>query len=148
MRIVLIVVPLVLLAVFAMMNWPAFIAPVALVLGWWRFEAPLGLLMLLVLAAVTLFFLVYMGIWQARILAETRQHARELAAQRALADQAEASRFTELRATLGAEVARLEERIAACEGAVRAEIEQGTNSLAAMLGEIDDRQRRGGPPVA
>ena len=122
MRVILVVVPLVVIAIFAMLNWTAFTAPVTLTLGWGSFRAPLGLLMLMLLAAVTLFFLVYMALWQARMLAETRQHARELAAQRALADQAEASRFTEL----------------------RKDIEQSANSLAAMIGEIDDRLRRGG----
>jgi hypothetical protein len=42
---------------------------------------------------------------------ETRRHAKELAAQRELADKAEASRFTELRAHLDQEVSRLAESI-------------------------------------
>ena len=43
---------------------------------------------------------------------ETRRHAKELSVQRELADKAEASRFTELRAHLDREVSRLSEVIA------------------------------------
>jgi hypothetical protein len=57
-----------------------------------------------VLAAVFVFLVVYL---QSTVLVETRRHARELAIQRDLADKAEASRFTELRAQLEQEVAKL-----------------------------------------
>ena len=43
------------------------------------------------------------------VLLETRRHTKEMAAQRELADKAEASRFTELREHLNNETARLTE---------------------------------------
>jgi uncharacterized integral membrane protein len=113
----------VLLAAFVVLNWPAFIAPTALAIGPLHFEAPLGLLMLGLLLLVTVALLVQMAFWQGAMLLETRRQARELQAQRQLAEEAEASRFT----------------------ALRTEIRDSANSLAAMLAELDDRwQRQGG----
>ena len=48
---------------------------------------------------------------QGTVLVETRRHAKELAAQRELADKAEASRFTDLRAHLDQEMQRLNETL-------------------------------------
>lgn len=84
---------------------------------------------------------VYMALWQGTILAESRRHAKELQAQRELAEQAEASRFTDLRTTLLAETARLAEHITAANEVLRTEIRDNANSLAATLGEMDDRLR-------
>lgn len=121
-----------LVAGFAALNWTAFTTPVPLNLGVTTLEAPLGLTMLALVVVVALAFLGYVALFQGRVLLETRRHAKELQAQRVLADQAEASRFTELRALLQAEVVRLE-------GALRGEIRDSANSLAAMIGELDDR---------
>jgi uncharacterized integral membrane protein len=138
-RTLLVLLVIALIAGFAAINWPAFTTPTTLSLGMSTVEAPLGLAMLGLLVAITLAFAIYVAVWQASILMETRRHAKELQAQRALADQAEASRFTELRGVLHAELEQLEQRIAATQDALRAEIRDSTNSLAAMLGEIDDR---------
>ncbi len=139
------VVILALIAAFAALNWSAFMAPTTLSLGFHAFEAPLGLVMLGVVAVVSLAFLIYMALWQGTLLMESRRHAKELNAQRALADQAEASRFTELRGVMHDEMQRLAERIAQTHEALRVEIRESTNSLAAMVGEVDDAfKRRGG----
>ena len=132
----------VLVLAFAVLNWPAFNAPTPLSLGFLSFEAPLGLTMLGLMSAMTLGFVVYMAMWQATILLETRRHTRELNTQRTLADQAEASRFTELRGTMHMEFETLAQRIAQSQEALRTEVHESVNSLAAMLGEIDDRSRR------
>jgi uncharacterized protein YlxW (UPF0749 family) len=138
-RTLLVLLVIALIAGFAAINWPAFTTPTPLNLGMSTVDAPLGLAMLGLLVAITLAFAIYLAVWQASILMETRRHAKELQAQRALADQAEASRFTELRGVLQAEMEQLEQRIAATQESLRAEIRESTNSLAAMLGEIDDR---------
>ena len=143
-RTTLLLVVIVLIVAFAAINWGAFTSPTTLNLGFTTLEAPLGVVMLGLLAIVTLAFAVYMALWQGAILLETRRHAKELQSQRALADQAEASRFTELRGTLQAEFVRLNERIAASQAAVGVEIRDSANSLAAMIGEIDDRMKRRG----
>ncbi len=140
-RTLLVLLVIALIAGFAALNWPAFTTPSPLNLGLSTVEAPLGLAMLGLIVFITLAFAVYVAVWQASILMETRRHAKELQAQRTLADQAEASRFTELRAVLHAELERLEQRIDAAQESLRADIRDGTNSLAAMLGEIDDRTR-------
>jgi hypothetical protein len=58
------------------------------------------------------------------VLLEARRHAKELQAQRELADQAEVSRFTELRAYLDTRLSELE------------------NSLSAQIGEMRERLDR------
>lgn len=132
LRTLVLLVFIALVAGFAALNWTAFTTPVPLSLAVTSVEAPLGVLMLGLLAVLALAFLGYVALFQGRVLLETRRHAKELQAQRQLADQAEASRFTELRAVVQAEITRLE-------GALRGEIRDSANSLAAMIGELDDR---------
>jgi uncharacterized integral membrane protein len=145
-RTLLVLLVIALIAGFAAINWPAFTTPTTLSLGMSTIEAPLGLAMLGLVVFITLAFAIYVAVWQASILMETRRHAKELQAQRALADQAEASRFTELRGVLHAEMEQLEQRIAATQESLRTEIRESANSLAAMLGEIDDRAPPRLPP--
>lgn len=132
LRTLLLLLFIALIAGFAALNWAAFATPVPLSLAVTTVEAPLGLVMLGLVVLVTLAFLGYVAVFQGRLLLETRRHAKELQAQRQLADQAEASRFTELRSLLQAEVLRLE-------GALRGEVRDSANSLAAMIAELDDR---------
>jgi uncharacterized integral membrane protein len=105
------------LVIFVAVNWTAFTAPTSLSLVFGTVEAPLGLVMLIVTGAVALVFLAYAFWLQAAVLRESRRMARELGAQRQLAEAAETSRLTEL----------------------RAHIDQAINGLAAQIGELDDR---------
>jgi|NGEPerStandDraft_6_1074524.scaffolds.fasta_scaffold03025_7 uncharacterized integral membrane protein len=146
-RTLLVVLAALLVAAFAAANWSAFMAPTTLSVLITSFEAPLGLVMLVILIVVTVAAALYMALWQGAILLETRRHAKELQAQRTLAEQAEASRFTELRAALHDEAERIAERVAAGHEALRAEIRDNANSLAATIAEMDDRLR-GAPIVA
>lgn len=132
------------IAAFVVLNWVAFTTPTALSLGYTTIEAPLGLVMLGVIAVLALAFALYMALWQSKILMETRRHTKELQAQRELADQAEASRFTELRSALQTEFASLGERLGRAQDALRQEMRESTNSLAANIGEIEDRLTRQG----
>jgi len=128
-----------LITAFATLNWAAFTAPSMLSVGVTTIEAPLGVTLLGLLVLMTLVFAVYAAFWQGAVLLDSRRHTKELQLQRQLADQAEASRFTELRAALDSELARLAERITASHEALRLEMRENTNSLAAMFGELDDR---------
>ena len=101
------VVVLVIIGLFAALNWGVFMAPTTLSLGVASIEAPLGLVMLGFLAVLTALFLMFVVYVQASVVVETRRHARELKANRDLADQAEASRFTELRRFLEVELKKL-----------------------------------------
>jgi hypothetical protein len=150
LRTLLILAVLGLVAVFSALNWSAFIAPTALSLGFTRVEAPLGLILLAVVALLTLLFLVYITYLQSTVLFDTRRHARELQSQRELADQAEASRFNQLRAFMEVELEKsagemeqskslLLTRLDQIERDLRAVLEQTGNSLAASIGELEDR---------
>ena len=60
-------------------------------------QAPLGLVMLVITRFIAAIFVAY-ALWlQGSALLETRRMTRDLAAQRQIAGQAEASRFTEVR---------------------------------------------------
>lgn len=157
-RLFLTVLLVLLFAAFVAVNWSAFTAPTTLSLLAGTVVAPLGLVLLGVLAAVTALFVVYMAWWQGRMLMETRRHTQELQAQRALADQAEASRFTALRASMTAELGRLEARLDVTQSEVMARVDAGiaelrqavqdsSNTLAAYIGEVEDRVERGLDPV-
>lgn len=136
-RTVLVILVLLLLAVFVTVNWPAFMAPTTLSLLVTRVEAPLGLVLLGMQVLVLGAFAVYIAMWQGAVLLQNRRHTKELQAQRALADQAEASRFTELRASLHGEFEQL-----------RQEIRDHANSVAASIGELDERLQAERKPAA
>ena len=92
-RTLFLLIVVVVIIVFAALNWSAFMAPTTLSLGFATVQAPLGLIMLGLLVFLTGLFLVFVVYLQTSSLLETRRHARELQANRELADQAEASRL-------------------------------------------------------
>lgn len=150
LRTLLIIVLLVLLAGFAALNWGAVMQPMPLSLGFAAIEAPLGLILLVLFAALTLLFLIYVVYLQSSVMFEGRRHARELQTQRELADQAEASRFSQLRTFLEAELNELHAkndaatleltaRMDRLDRDLRTVVEQSGNALAASLGELEDR---------
>lgn len=65
---------------------------------------------------------------------ESRRMAQELAAQRELADKAEASRFTELSAHLDQQVAGLRQAMAEVANGISADIGQMDDKLDRVLG--------------
>lgn len=95
------------IAAFTALNWHVFITPTELSLGFTTAQIPLGLVMLGLLAFLTSLFLGFLVYLQTSALLETRRHSRELQASRELADQAEASRFNELRNFLEVELLKL-----------------------------------------
>ncbi|MDP1566325.1 MAG: hypothetical protein Q8L91_08700 [Polaromonas sp.] len=152
-RTIVLIVAIVLMAGFAALNMDEFTRPSLLSLGFTTVQAPLGLVMLVILAAALLLFLATTLYIQSTHLIETRQTARELHAQRELADKAEASRFTELRSYLetkevaaqhreAAQVTAVTERLAQSEQALAAKIDQSGNTLASYIGELEDRLER------
>ena len=97
---------------FIGVNWSAMTVPTDLNLIFTEIRAPLGLVLLGLMALLSAVFVGLIAYTQGTVLMETRRHAKELSAQRELADKAEASRFTDLRAHLDREVTRLSESIA------------------------------------
>jgi uncharacterized integral membrane protein len=153
LRTLLIVIVLGMVAIFAFLNWGAFMAQTTLSVGFTTLEAPLGLILLAVTGALTLLFLIYLVYLQSSALVESRRFSRELQTQRDVADNAEASRFNHLQSFLKTELGQLGNQTIESKTAVlakldqlerdlRATIEQSGNSLAAYLGEIEDRFER------
>ncbi len=153
---VLTLIALAVVIAFVALNWSALIAPTELSLGLTTVRFPLGVLMLILLALLAGSFLVYVLYLHGSVLLEARRNAKELQHQRDLADAAEASRFTQLREYLAAELLKqsqasierrdaLLNRIDHLEAELRAAIEQNGNSLAAYIGELEDRVQKGLP---
>jgi len=159
-RLIVLVVLFALVTAFTFANWSAITAPTQVSILVARIEAPLGLIQLALLVIVVVVLLTAMVFQQVGLIREARRFAKELAAQRALADQAEASRFTELRKYLDTRLDRLDQgggspdetlvaRIDRLETALREHIDHAGNSLAAYIGEVDERIERlvdGKPP--
>jgi DNA anti-recombination protein RmuC len=154
-QILLLSVAVLLCAAFALLNWPALNATAPIRLGVTEIEGPLALVMPALLLAVVLLFALLALSLQWSLLAESRAHARELRAQRELADSAEASRLTELTRRLEDAVAQLRAQQEADQAALRAEvaqakadvsrtIEETGNSLSAYVGELEDRLEASG----
>lgn len=150
----LLLLTLVAIAVFTALNWSAFMTPTTLSLGVAHVQAPLGLVMLGLVAFLAALFLVFVVYLQTSVLLEARRHARELQANRELAGQAEASRFTELRGFLEAELKKqagldaesravVLARLDQLDRDLRSAVEQSGNTLAAYIGELEDRLERG-----
>jgi uncharacterized integral membrane protein len=153
LRTLLILIVIGAVAIFAAINWKAFMAPTTLSVVFSTVEAPLGLILLAVVGLLTLLFLLYVVYLQSSVLMENRRNARELQAQRELAEQAEASRISQLRSFLESELRRLGEKteeskvvvlakLEALERELRSVVEQSGNTLAAYIGEIEDRLER------
>ena len=118
-------------ALFVVLNWRVFAGLVKLNLLLTSAEIPVGVVMLLLFAVGLLVLWNTLGRWQGTLLQEFRRQAKELQAQRLLAESAEASRFTELGALVREEIAKL-----------RTELQETEHSIAATLGEMDDRLRK------
>jgi hypothetical protein len=153
LRTLLIVIVLGMVAIFAFLNWAAFMAQTTLSVGFTTLEAPLGLILLAVTGALTLLFLIYVVYLQSSALVESRRFSRELQTQRDVADNAEASRFNHLQSIFQTELGQLSNQTLESKTAIlakldelerdlRATIEQSGNTLAAYLGEIEDRFER------
>jgi hypothetical protein len=149
-RATLFIVAILLVAAFAALNWSEFVRSTPLSFGLFVTEAPLGLLLLAVLAIACVAFALGSAAIRTQALVDSRTHHKTLEAQRDLADRAEASRFTDLRTHLDAQLRELRERdaIAATEfqkamvnsqRELRTQLEQMNRTLAARLNELDHR---------
>ena len=159
-RTVLLIIAILAVAAFAALNVDEFTRSSVLSLGFRTVQVPLGLVMLLLLVIAVVMFLASTIYMQGTNLIETRKYARELSAQRELADKAEASRFTELRgyldaqtaATLSREAANatvIAERLSRAQAALLLRIEQSDGATAAYMGQLEDRlERRNGHTAA
>lgn len=138
------------LIIFAASNWNAIITPIPLSLVFMETNAPLGLILLAITGLLALLFLGFVVYMQSSTLMLRKRLNKELEAQRKLADEAEASRFTELRTYLEAELQQLSNqntelyqksanRIAELETAIKATVVETGSTLTAYIGELEDR---------
>ena len=136
------------------LNWEAFNTPTSLWLGVATVQAPLGLVMLGLTGALTFYFLVCILYLQSSVMLEARRHAKELQNSREL----EASRFSELHRFIEEEIqsvakqdaeaqTALLQRLDKLDTGVVSAVEQSSNTLAAYIGELEDRLERGGTTV-
>ena len=139
-----------LLIVFLILNWATIMAPTALNLAVAQVNAPLGLVMLGIIALLSALFLIYIVYLQTSVLFEARRHAKELQNNRELADKAEASRFTELRQFMDTEIQKqaivqadyksaIFSKMDALNTDIHRAIDVSGNSLSAYIGELEDR---------
>jgi uncharacterized integral membrane protein len=152
----LIITCVILLGMFSVANWNLLTAPASINLLAFTIEGPLGMILLgatLVLLALCTVYVLWL---RTTTLMELRQHAKDLEAQRALADRAEASRFTELRVHIGEEAGRqrtlieevravLNSRMDALERTLLGSVQEASNTLAACVGEVDEKLNRLAP---
>jgi uncharacterized integral membrane protein len=149
-RFVLLLVAILLIAGFAALNWSEVNRQSPLLFGPIVMEAPLGAILLSLLALAVVVFALSAASLRTTTLLESRNHHKQLEAQRALADKAEASRFTELREHFDTHLNGLRERdtIAASEleksrlehqRELRTQLEQINRTLSARLNEMEHR---------
>jgi hypothetical protein len=131
------------ITVFFVINWRVFTTPANISFVVTSVDMPVGVATLALSALALLVFLGYVGFWQSTILAEFRRQSRELETQRTLAENAEASRFTELGKLVRDELAKSDSRLEAALDCLRKDLKDTENSIAATLGELDDRISRG-----
>jgi hypothetical protein len=163
-RTILLVVAILLVAGFAALNWSEVVRPSPLLFGPVAMDAPLGLILLALLALTLVLFLASSIAMRTQSLIDYRQHHKTLEAQRELADKAEASRFVDLRTQLDTHLKEMQERdaIAASEfdkamlqtrRELQAQMEQINRTIATRMTELENRldgrlNRAGAAPAA
>lgn len=149
-RFLLLAIGILLVAGFAALNWSEVTRPAPLLLGPVVMDAPLGAILLGILAIAVVLFVISSAAMRTQTLIETRNHHKTLESQRALAEKAEASRYTELRSHLDNHLREMRERdaIAASEydkammqtqRELRTQMEQMNRMISARLNELEHR---------
>lgn len=152
----LVVIALLLVGAFAAVNWAAFTAPTTLSLVALEVYAPLGVVMLGALLVLTVLALGFAASWRTSMLVESRRLSRDLEAQRALAERAEASRLTDLGKRLDTGLADLKaaaeagpagigKRLDELDASLRDAMTAAVNSVSAAVGELEDKVDRALP---
>lgn len=141
---------LLLLAGFVVFNLEEFMRPSTLSFGGTVAEAPLGLIMLGVVALMFVAMIALSAMSRRRTVMERGHHYKTLEETRTLADNAEASRFTDLRNHIDTRLRELRERdeITATEfhragvesqRELRNQLEQMSRAMMSRLAEIETR---------
>lgn len=139
LRTVFLLIGLIVISVFAAINWGAFTTPTTLSLLFGVIQAPLGLIMLGLTALLAALFVLFAIFLQASALLDARRHEKELQSMRELAEHAESSRFSKLHEFLEKETQTLADtnkesrieilaKLDVVEKAINSSIEQSGNT--------------------
>lgn len=143
----------ILVVVFSVLNWQAMTTPNTLSLGVAHVQAPLGLIMLAMVVVLAVGAALVLAVYRTRWLADVRRMEKDLHRQRELADKAELSRFVGLQTHLDARVDqlgrqleeqtnRLLQSLSKTHESAQQSATDEAQSLAAQLGELEDRLDR------
>ena len=132
-RSLLLVLLIVLVATFVALNFEEILRPTPLNLGLSTVQAPMGLVLVGLLAAVLLIFLLALLYFQTAHVMEVRRINRDVAEQRQLADKAEASRFTALRDYLQTELQAIAVRDTEAQDRLHQKLEQVQKNLTTVM---------------
>lgn len=149
-RFILLVLAILAVAGFAAQNWSEITRSSPLNFGIVQSEASMGLILLGLLGLTLVLFLISAITSRTQNLIEARQHARQMHAQRELADKAEASRFTDLRQLLETHLresrqrdtiqhTEFEKALTQHQKDTRTQIEHLSSVLATRMGEMETR---------
>lgn len=140
---------LIICCVFLVVNWTAILTEVPVNFLVDTVDAPIALIVLLGLGVLVIICLLY-ALWlQASLALEMRKSHRETEAARALAENAEKSRFSELKSEMQKAFAELQtdadlrknsviDRVDALEKRFDEGFVQTINSLSSSVGEVED----------
>jgi uncharacterized integral membrane protein len=138
-RTIILLVFLLLLLIFAGINWAAFTESTTLSLLVTSFTAPIGLLMLGVVGFFAVLYVVFLGQIKTKSLLEASRSSKQLEKARALAEKAESSRFAELHQLLETELTEIK----SLQREMLTQSETAAVDLAeTVLGETEDLARR------
>ena len=123
----------ILIGLFAALNWAVISQSTTLNLGLMQVQGPLGVVLLGLTALLAVVFVVYVLYMQTAMLLDSRRQAKDMEVQRNLADQAELSRFTELRAYMQGELMNAHQRSEAQQAQTLARLDRLEANLAANI---------------
>ena len=127
------------IALFAALNWAVISQSTSLNLGVMTVQGPLGVVLLGLTALLAVVFVIYVLYMQTAMLLDNRRQAKDMEQQRSLADQAELSRFTELRAYMQGELMNAEKRSEDQHMQMLAKLERLEANLAATIEQAAQR---------
>ena len=131
----------ILFAAFFVVNWNALAIPVHINLLFYSLDLVNGILLSGMLTIVAAVLTIYCGFLQRRLRLANRQLEVELLAQQRLVSDVEGSRILGLQKAITDEIAKLSRDLKASIDGVQGELRDTEHSIAATLGEIDDRLR-------
>ncbi len=141
-----VLVILLLVALFAALNWQLINAPAEINLVFTRVSAPVGVILLSVIALLSVLYFIFLAMIETSALLEVRRYAREVEQARKLADKAEASRFAELKKFLEAELENiktdqqgLRQHVSGTVEEARASLSLEHDTLKSQHGELGQR---------